>query len=116
MKATDHDMVMVKLALDSIDLVIVRSLIQQTVQRRPDTDWQRPDLLTRARDLLAEFYQENEHGRELGKSQPQTGVNPTTGVLPHARLQAKPLRVSDSRSDHLSRMTPCRRSLSGRTR
>jgi hypothetical protein len=116
MKPTDHDMVMVKLALDSVDLVIVRSLIQQAVERRPDADWQRPDLLTRARDLLTEFYQENEHGRELGKAQPQTGVNLTTGVLPHARPQAKPLRVSGARSDHLSRITPCRRSLSGRTK
>jgi len=41
--------------------------------------------LTRARDLLAEFYlvQGNGQGRELGKSQTRTGVN----------LQAKPLRA-----------------------
>jgi hypothetical protein len=54
MKSTDYDMV--KLALNSVDLVILRSLVQQAMKRRPDADWQRLDLLTRARDLLAEFY------------------------------------------------------------
>ena len=32
--------------------------LQQAMKRRPDADWQRLDLLTRARDLLAEFYME----------------------------------------------------------
>jgi hypothetical protein len=68
MKPTDYDMV--KLALNSVDLVILRSLVQQAMKRRPDAERQRLDLLTRARDLLAEFYlvQGNGHGRELGKS------------------------------------------------
>ena len=83
MKPTDYDMV--KLALNSVDLVILRSLVQQAMKRRPDADCQRLDLLTRARELLAEFYlvQGNRQGRELGKSQTRTGVN----------LQAKPLRA-----------------------
>ena len=34
------------------------ALIQQAMKRRPDADWQRLDLLTRGRDLLAEFYME----------------------------------------------------------
>jgi hypothetical protein len=62
MKPTDYDMI--KLALNSVDLVILRSLVQQAMKHRPDADWQRLDLLTRARDLLAEFYQGNGHGRE----------------------------------------------------
>ena len=62
MKPTDDDMV--KLALDSVDLVILRSLVRQEMKRRPDAGWQQLDLLTRARDLLAEFYQGNGHGRE----------------------------------------------------
>ena len=68
MKPTDYDMV--KLALNSVDLVILRSRVQQAMKRRPDADGQRLDLLTRARDLLAEFYlvQGNGHGRELGMS------------------------------------------------
>lgn len=45
-------------------------------------------------------------GRELGKSRTRTGVNP----------QAKPLRAYGACSDHLSRITPRRRSLSGRTK
>jgi len=81
MKPTDDDMV--KLALNSVDLVILRSLVQQAMKRGPDADWQQMDLLTRARDLLAEFYQGN--GHELGKSRTRTGVNPMTGVLPHGR-------------------------------
>jgi len=83
MKPTGHDMV--KLALNSVDLVILRSLVQQATKRRSDAECQRLDLLTRARDLLAEFYlvQGNRQGRELGKSQTRTGVN----------LQAKPLRA-----------------------
>ena len=74
MKPTDYDMV--KLALNSVDLVILRSRVQQAMKRRPDADWQRLDLLTRARDLLAEFYlvQGNGHGRELGTSRTRTGV------------------------------------------
>jgi hypothetical protein len=65
---TDYDVV--KLALTSLDQVILRSLLQQTIQYTPDADWSRPDLLIRARDLLAEFYliQGNGHGRELGNS------------------------------------------------
>ena len=72
MNPTDHDMV--KLALNSVDLVILHSLVQQATKRRPDADWQRLDLLT----PLAEFYlvQGNGHGRELGKSRTRTGVNP----------------------------------------
>jgi hypothetical protein len=62
MKPTDCDMV--KLALNSVDLVILRSLVQQATKRRPNADWQRLDLLTRARDLLAEFDEANGHGRE----------------------------------------------------
>ena len=64
--------------VNSVDLMILRSLVQQAMKRRPDADWQRLDLLTRARDLLAEFYlvQGNRQGRELGKSQTRTGVNP----------------------------------------
>ena len=80
MKPTDYDMI--KLALNSVDLVILRSLVQQAMERRPDADWQRLDLLTRARDLLGEFYQGNGHDRELGKSRTRTGVKPMTGVLP----------------------------------
>jgi hypothetical protein len=84
MKPTDGDMV--KLALKSVDLVILRSLVQQAMKRRPDdADWQQLDLLTRARDLLAEFHQGNEHSRELSKSQTRTGVNPMAGVPPHGR-------------------------------
>ena len=106
MKPTDYDMV--KLALNSVDLVILRSLVQQAMKCRPDADGQQLDLLTRARDLLAEFHlvQGNGHGRELGKSRPRTGVNP----------QAKPLRAYGACSDHFSRITPRRRSLSGRTK
>jgi hypothetical protein len=81
MKPTNYDMV--KLALNSVDLVILRSLVQQAKKRRPDADCQQLDLLTRARDLLAEFYQGNGHDRELGKSRTRIGVNPMTGVLPH---------------------------------
>jgi hypothetical protein len=48
--------------LNSVDLVILRSLVQQATKRRPDSDWQRLDLFARARararDLLAEFYME----------------------------------------------------------
>jgi hypothetical protein len=44
--------------LNSVDLVILRSLVQQAIKRRPDADWQRLGLFTRARDLLAEFYME----------------------------------------------------------
>ena len=45
-----------KLALNSVDLVILRSLVQQAMKRRPDADWQRLDLLTRARDLLVRIF------------------------------------------------------------
>ena len=83
MKPTDDDMV--KLALHSVDLVILRSLSEQALKRRPGADWQQLDLLTRARDLLAEFHRGNAHGPELGKSRTRTGVNPMTGVLPHGR-------------------------------
>ena len=83
MKPTDDDMV--KLALNSVDLVILRSLAQQAMKRRPDADWQQLHLLTRARDLLAEFHHGNEHGRELGKSLTRTGVSRMTGVPPHGR-------------------------------
>ena len=50
--------------MNSVDLVILRSLVQQATKRRPDSDWQRLDLFARARarararDLLAEFYME----------------------------------------------------------
>jgi hypothetical protein len=76
MKPTDYDMV--KLALSSVDLVILRSLVQQAMKQRPDDECQRLDLLTRARDLLAEFYliQSNGNDRELGKARTRTGVNP----------------------------------------
>ena len=106
MKPTDYDVV--KLALISLDQVILRSLVQQTMQRTFDADWRRPDLLIRARDLLAEFYliQGNENARELGKSRTGTGVNP----------YAKPLLAYGTCAAHLSRITPRRRSLSGRTK
>jgi hypothetical protein len=110
MKPTDYDMV--KLALNSVDLVILRSHVEQAMKRRPDADWQRLDLLTRARDLLAEFYQGNGHGREAWQVANATGVNPTIGVLP----KAKPLRAYGACSDHFSRITPRRRFLSGRTK
>jgi hypothetical protein len=59
-------------------MVILRSLVEQAMKRRPDAGWQRLDLLTRSRDLLAEFYlvQGYGHGHELGKSRTRTGVNP----------------------------------------
>ena len=44
--------------MNSVDLVILRSLVQQATKRRPDSDWQRLDLFARARALLAEFYME----------------------------------------------------------
>ncbi len=53
---------------------------------------------------------------ELGESPARTGVSPITGVLPYPRPQAKPLRAYGACSDHLSRITPRRRSLSGRTK
>jgi len=83
MKPTDD--AMVRLAFDSVDLVILRSLVQQAMKRRSDVECERLDLLTRARDLLAECYlvQDNGQGRELGKQQTRTGVN----------LQAKSLRA-----------------------
>jgi hypothetical protein len=59
--------------------------VSQMMKRRPDADSQQLDLLTRARDLLAEFHQRNGHGRELDKSRTRTGVNPMTGILPHGR-------------------------------
>jgi hypothetical protein len=106
MKPTDYDMV--KLALSSVDLVILRSLVQQAMKQRPDDECQRLDLLTRARDLLAEFYliQSNINDRELGKSRTRTGANPS----------ANPLRAYGACANHLSRITPRRRSLSGRTK
>jgi hypothetical protein len=111
MKPTDYDMV--KLALNSVDLVILRSLAEQVMKRRPDTDWQRLDLLTRARDLLAEFYQGNGHGREsLASRERGPALTPMIGVLP----KAEPLRAYGACSDHFSRITPRRRFLSGRTK
>ena len=76
MKPTDHDMV--KLALSSVDLVILRSQVAQAMKRRAGDEFQRLDLLTCARDLLAEFYliQSNGNDRELGKARTRTGVNP----------------------------------------
>jgi hypothetical protein len=47
MNPTDYDMV--KLALNTVDLVILRSLVQQAMKHSPDADWQRLDLLTPAR-------------------------------------------------------------------
>ena len=82
MMPTDDDMV--KLAFDSVDLVILRSLVQQAMKRRSDVECERLELLTRVRDLLAECcLKDNGQGRELGKSQTRTGVN----------LQAKSLRA-----------------------
>lgn len=72
MKPTDYDMV--KLALNSVDLVILRSLVQQAMKRGTDADWRRLDLLTRARDLLAEFCQGNGHA-PLGKSRTRAGAD-----------------------------------------
>jgi hypothetical protein len=42
MKSTVYDMV--KLGLKSVDLVVLHLLVQQTMKRRPDADWQRLDL------------------------------------------------------------------------
>ena len=83
MKPTDDDMI--KLAFDSVDLVILRSLVQRAMKRGSDAKCERLDLLTRARDLLAEccLVQGNGPDRELGKPQMRTGFN----------LQAKPLRA-----------------------
>jgi hypothetical protein len=53
MKPTDYEMI--KGALNSVDRVILRTLVEQAIKSRSDTNWQRLDLLTRARDLLAEF-------------------------------------------------------------
>ena len=39
-------------------LAVEFAVVQQAMKRRPDADWQRLDLLTRDRDLLAEFYME----------------------------------------------------------
>ena len=114
MKPTDDDMV--KLALNSVDLVILRSLVRQEMKRRPDAGWQQLDLLTRARDLLAEFHQGNGHGRELEKSRTRTGVNPMTGVLPQGVHRRSPPRAYGACFDYFSRITPRRRSLSGRTK
>ena len=83
MKPTDHDMV--KLALNSVDLVILRSLVHQAMKCSPDADWQRLDLLTRARDLLAEFYQGNGHGRESLASR-ERGL-----ALTHRRILCAPM-------------------------
>jgi len=114
MKPTDYDMV--KLALSSIDLVILRSQVGQAMKRRPDADWQRLDLLTGARELLAEFYQGNGHRESLASREGGQALTPITGVLPHGRPQAKPPRASGACSDHFSRITPRRRFLSGRTK
>jgi hypothetical protein len=104
MKPTDYDVI--KLALNSVDLVILRSLVQQAMKCRPDADWQRLDLLNRARDLLAEFYQGNGLDREsLASRERGPALN-----------QAKPLRAYGACSDHFSRITPRRRFLSGRTK
>ena len=44
---------MIKLALDTVDLVILRWQVDEALSNRP-VDQQRFDLLTLARDLLAE--------------------------------------------------------------
>ena len=44
---------MIKLALDTIDLVILRSQVDEAMSNKP-VDRQEYDRLTRARDLLAE--------------------------------------------------------------
>jgi hypothetical protein len=44
---------MIKLALDAIDLVILRWQVDETMSDRP-VDWQEYHRLTRARELLAE--------------------------------------------------------------
>ena len=53
MKNVD-DTTMIKLALESLDLVILRSLLDQAMTREPRYDQSLMNLLTRARDLLAE--------------------------------------------------------------
>jgi hypothetical protein len=114
MKPTDYDMI--KLALNSVDLVILRSLVQQAMKRTPDADWQRLDLLTRARDLLAEFYQGNGHGRESLASRER---GPALNLLPASCPRASTGEASapyGACSDHFSRITPRRRFLSGRTK
>ena len=96
MKPTDDDMV--KLALNSVDLVILRSLVQQAMKRGPDAERQRLDLLTRARDLLAEFYfvQGNGHGPELGKSRTRTGeASARLGRLLLAPITSPALHLAD---------------------
>jgi hypothetical protein len=107
MKPTDYDLV--KLALNSVDLVILRLLVQQEIKCKPDADRQRLDLLTRARDLLAEFYLASDDGnRRQSLASRETPIGPNQ--------LAKPLRAYGDYSDHLSRITPRRRSLSGRTK
>jgi hypothetical protein len=44
---------MIKLALDTIDLVILRWQVDEAMSNRP-VDWREYDRLTRARELLAE--------------------------------------------------------------
>ena len=44
---------MIKLALDTIDLVILRWQVDEAMSNKP-VDWQEYDRLTRARELLAE--------------------------------------------------------------
>jgi hypothetical protein len=53
MKNVD-DTTMIKLAFESLDLVILRSLLDQAMTRKPRYDQPLMNLLTRARDLLAE--------------------------------------------------------------
>ena len=44
---------MIKLALDTIDLVMLRWQVDEAMSNNP-VDWQEYDRLTRARELLAE--------------------------------------------------------------
>ena len=53
MKNVD-DTTIIKLALESLDLVILRSLLDQAMTREPRYDQSLMNLLTRARDLLSE--------------------------------------------------------------
>jgi hypothetical protein len=50
---TIRNEIMIKLALDTIDLVILCWQVDEAMSNKP-VDWQKYDRLTRARELLAE--------------------------------------------------------------
>jgi len=52
MRAAQTDDLMIKLAIDTLDLVILRREVDEASNK--PVDWQEYDRLTHARDLLAE--------------------------------------------------------------